>query len=241
VDGVPENTLSAFRRAISLGADAIELDLRGTRDGHVVVLHDETLDRTTNGTGRVTDHDLAELKTLDAGGGERIPTYGEVLDLVSGTGVQLLLDIKVSPVLDRPRVVRETEAHRAVLNVIVGVRTLEDLREFRALDPNLRVLAFVPEVDDIGSFVAAGADIVRVWPRWIRADPTLVSRVQGMGRAAWTTADDAPLEELEALAASGVNGVLTDRPGLLAELLAGAEGGAGATTPPAAEGREQSF
>jgi glycerophosphoryl diester phosphodiesterase len=222
-EGFPENTLSAFRRAISLGADAIELDLRGTKDDHVVVLHDETLDRTTNGTGRVTDHDLAELKTLDAGGGEQIPIYEEVLDLVSGTGVQLLLDIKVSPVLDRRRVVRETQEHRAVLNVIVGVRTLEDLGEFRALDPNLRVLAFVPEVEDVESFVAAGADIIRLWPRWIRKDPRLVSRVQGMGRAVWTTADDAPREELEELVASGVNGVLTDRPGVLARVLRGGD------------------
>lgn len=224
VDNVPENTLSAFRRAISLEADAIELDLRGTRDGHVVVLHDETLDRTTSGTGRVTDHDLAELKTLDAGGGERIPTYEEVLDLVSGTGVQLLLDIKVSPALDRRRVVRETEEHHAVLSVIVGVRTLEDLGEFRALDPNLRVLAFVPEVEDLESFAAAGADIIRLWPRWIHAEPAVVRRVQEMGRAVWTTADDAPREQLEQLVASGVNGVLTDRPGVLAELLAERKG-----------------
>jgi glycerophosphoryl diester phosphodiesterase len=220
VDGFPENTLAAFRRAISLGADVIEIDLRGTKDGEVVILHDATLDRTTNGTGHVTDYDLVELKALDAGGGARIPTYEEVLDLVSGTGVQLLLDIKVSPVLDKGRVVRLTEAHRAVLNVIVGVRSLEDLGRFQALNPNLHTLGFVPRLEDVEPFVAAGVDIIRLWPRWIRDDPDVVRRVQELGRPVWTTAGDAPRQTLEELVALGVNGVLTDWPGVLAELLA---------------------
>ncbi len=223
-DGFPENTLAAFRRAIALGAAVIEIDLRGTKDGKIVVLHDETLDRTTNGTGRVTDHDLAELKTLDAGGGARIPTYDEVLDLVSGTGVQLLLDIKVSPVLDKRQVVVLTETRGAVPDVIVGVRTLGDLGEFRALNPELRTLGFVGSLEDVEPFVTAGVDIVRLWPRWIRADPEVVRRVQQRGRPVWTTAGDAPREELEELVALGVDGVLTDHPGVMAELLSDMEG-----------------
>ncbi len=106
VPGYAENTLAAYQRAISFGVDAIEVDLRGTQDGEVVILHDETLDRTTDGKGKVTDYTLRDLKQLDAGGGQSIPTYAEVLDLVAGTGVKLLLDIKVSPVLDKRKVVR---------------------------------------------------------------------------------------------------------------------------------------
>lgn len=101
VPGYPENTLAAFRQAAKHGAEVIEVDLRGTKDGEVVIMHDETFDRTTNGKGKVTDYTLAELKKLDAGGGERIPTYEEALQLVAGTGVKLLLDIKESPVLNR--------------------------------------------------------------------------------------------------------------------------------------------
>jgi len=218
--GQPENTLGAFRRAIAAGADAIEIDLRGTKDGRVVVLHDETLDRTTDGTGPVTNYDLSDLGKLDAGDGARIPTYEEVLQLVSGTGVKLVLDIKVSPALDKRRVVRLTEKYRAVLDVIVGVRTLEDLRELRSLNPNLRTLGFVGGLEDVEPFLAAGVDIIRLWPRWIDADPHAVERVHQRGRPVWTTAGDAPREELERLVALGVNGVLTDRPALMAELLA---------------------
>src|SRR5437763_13614314 len=76
----PENTLASFARGLELGADWIELDVHLSRDGQLIVIHDETLDRTTNGHGLVKDHSLAELKQLDAGQGQAIPTLAEVLD-----------------------------------------------------------------------------------------------------------------------------------------------------------------
>jgi glycerophosphoryl diester phosphodiesterase len=135
-----------------------------------------------------------------------------VLELVAGTGVKLLLDIKVSPVLDRGKVVRLTENHDAVLDVIVGVRTVDDLRQFRQLNPNIRALGFIRRPEDIDDFVTAGIDIIRLWPEWIRADQDIVGRVQGLGKPVWTTAGDAPREVLEELIRSGVNGILSDFP-----------------------------
>lgn len=100
----PENTLAAFRLAIELGADAAELDLQATKDGVVVVIHDDTVDRTTDGRGCIGDLTLAEIKRLDAGGkfgaafrGERIPTLRDLIDLVKASGNQrfrLNLEIK---------------------------------------------------------------------------------------------------------------------------------------------------
>jgi len=87
----PENTLAAFQGAIDAGVDMIELDVLLTRDRKIVVIHDESLDRTTNGQGMVSDYTLSELKTFDAGSWfdvrfseERLPTLEEVLDLVKG-------------------------------------------------------------------------------------------------------------------------------------------------------------
>jgi glycerophosphoryl diester phosphodiesterase len=84
----PENTLAAFRKAIGVGSDMIELDIHLSKDGKIVVIHDENLEKTTNGRGKVVDHTLEELKKLDAGSkfraefsGERIPTLREVLEL----------------------------------------------------------------------------------------------------------------------------------------------------------------
>jgi glycerophosphoryl diester phosphodiesterase len=225
--GYPENTLAAFKSAIALGVQAIELDLRGTADGEVVVLHDATVDRTTNGRGDVTGLTLREVKALDAGShagaafsAERVPTYEEVLQLVKGSGVTLLLDIKISPVLDKARVVRLTERHGATLNVIVGVRSVADLNEFRTLNPNLRTLGFVENVAAVDSFVRVGIDIVRLWPEWIHADPALVGRLHGLGKPVWTTAGTLPRQELESLIRRGVNGILTDVPEVLTRLLA---------------------
>ncbi len=81
-DQYPENTMSAFRAAIDLGVDQLETDVRVTKDGELVLIHDATVDRTTNGTGRVCEFTLAELRSLDAGNGERIPTLTELMELV---------------------------------------------------------------------------------------------------------------------------------------------------------------
>jgi glycerophosphoryl diester phosphodiesterase len=95
----PENTLAAFRKAIEIGSDMIELDIHLSKDGRIVVIHDETLERTTNGRGKVVDHTLTDLKKLDAGSpfggqfaGERIPTLEEVLDLAKG---RVLVNIEI--------------------------------------------------------------------------------------------------------------------------------------------------
>ncbi len=105
----PENTLAAFRRAIALGAGAVEIDVRRTRDGALVVLHDATLSRTTDAQHRlpgrdpwrVADLTYDEVAGLDAGSwhdrayaGERVPLLREVLDLLHGTGTGLLLEVK---------------------------------------------------------------------------------------------------------------------------------------------------
>lgn len=219
VPGYPENTLAAFREAIRHGAEAIEIDLRGTKDGAIVIMHDETIDRTTNGKGAVTSHTLAELKVLDAGAGQRIPTYEDVLQFVAGTGVKLLLDIKPSPSLDKPQVVRLTEKYNAVQNVIVGPRSVDDLRAFKALNPNLRTLGFLPGAEDIEPFVNAGVDIIRLWPEWIYANPALVQRVHRLGKPVWTTAGEAPRDELQKLITLGVDGILSDFPAVLNALL----------------------
>ena len=97
----PENTLAAFEGALEIGAPMIELDVTLTRDRQVVVIHDESVDRTTDGRGRVADFTLAELKFLDAGAwfdprfaGERIPTLAELLDLV---GESAAVNIEIKP------------------------------------------------------------------------------------------------------------------------------------------------
>ena len=89
----PENTVAAFSKALEIGVDIIELDTRVCKSGELVVFHDMTLERTTNGNGLVADTPFKELKKLDAGGGEQIPTLKEVIDLVNKRAV-LNIEIK---------------------------------------------------------------------------------------------------------------------------------------------------
>ena len=90
----PENTMLGFREALKLSVDMLEIDLRLSRDEQLVLMHDSTLDRTTDGHGRVESHTLKELQAFDAGRGERIPTFEEFLDWVQPTGLFLNVEIK---------------------------------------------------------------------------------------------------------------------------------------------------
>lgn len=90
----PENTMLGYRMAHALGVDMLEIDLRQTRCGEIVMIHDAKLDRTTNGRGRVEEHTLAQLQQLDAGQGERIPVFEEFLAWVQPTSLLLNVEIK---------------------------------------------------------------------------------------------------------------------------------------------------
>jgi glycerophosphoryl diester phosphodiesterase len=90
----PENTLAAFRNAITQGADWLEFDVQMTKDGALVVIHDETVDRTTDGTGAVHDLTLEQIRSFDAGQGEKIPTFEEVLELAKTNRVKIMPETK---------------------------------------------------------------------------------------------------------------------------------------------------
>ena len=98
----PENTLRAFQEAVALGVDSIEFDVQLTRDGGLVLVHDGTVDRTTNGSGRVDGLSLSEIKEMDAGGwfdskfkGEKVPTLAEALEAID-TAVRLNIHLKLT-------------------------------------------------------------------------------------------------------------------------------------------------
>lgn len=90
----PENTIAAFENAIAQQVDWLELDVQMTQDGELVVIHDETLDRTTDGTGPVAILTLEQIRQLDAGQGQQVPTFQEVVDLAKASGVKILPETK---------------------------------------------------------------------------------------------------------------------------------------------------
>lgn len=124
----PENTLLAFRSAIEAGAHALELDVRLSADGVPVVIHDATVDRTTDGRGPVGARSLDQLKQLDAGRGERVPAFHEVLDAFPR--VPLLVELKETAVA--APVVEALRARRRLRSVLVGAFSVAPLRTCRS-------------------------------------------------------------------------------------------------------------
>jgi glycerophosphoryl diester phosphodiesterase len=127
----PENTLAGIRAGIALGADAVEIDVHLTRDGVPVLIHDETVDRTTDGTGTIDALSLRRARRLDAGGGECIPTLHEVLDEAAGR-VLIILEIKppgiekeVLAVVRRAKALDWCAVHSFRPKVVQQVRSLE--------------------------------------------------------------------------------------------------------------------
>ena len=133
----PENTLAAIRKGIALGVDFVEIDVRRTADGVLVVLHDGTVNRTTNGKGRVDRLSLQEVKTFNAGSGEHIPTLEEVLEVARGEA-GLMLELKVKGVAPQTvEVVREAGFRDPV---IYASFLHDELTHVRTVDPGASLM-----------------------------------------------------------------------------------------------------
>ena len=118
--GFPENTLAAFKKAVELGADGVEFDVQLTKDGEVVVIHDELIDRTMSGSGLVKDHSLSQLRQLSAGEffspdfkEQKIPTLAEVLEIVQDLEV---INIELKNYLPYPAGRESFKARRSISN-----------------------------------------------------------------------------------------------------------------------------
>lgn len=138
----PQNTLRAFARALALGVDAVELDVRWTADRHLVVIHDEDVSRSTTGSGFVSRMTLAALRALDAGEGERVPTLDEAFVALRGRAL-VLVDLKVAGYEEQ--VVRAISDHRLDGDVCVCSLIAGSLRRVHALAPGLFTAFSYPE------------------------------------------------------------------------------------------------
>lgn len=230
----PENTLAAFRRAVELGAGFIETDLQLSRDTRLVALHDPTLERTTNGIGKVSSATLAELRKLDAGGwfqgpaaepgsfsGERLPTIEEILAFGQEKDIGLFLEIKAPGASGAEHtLVGALHAADAVRRTVVLSFDPGLLAKVRQLDPLIVAGYLYGEslADAVEKAVAAGAR--QILPRVDRITANLVEEAHrsDLKIVAWTVNARQKMKELMDL---GVDGIITDYPQELVSLLAG--------------------
>ena len=227
----PENTLAAFRAGVEAGADRLELDVHGTADGHVIVIHDETVDRTTNGSGLVKSLSLAALEQLDAGfhfagpeqdypfrgHRERIPTLATVLEALPS--IPLNIDVKQ----EEPSILREVLAvldrYGARGRTLLAAEGDAVMRRIREAAPDvltgftaLEVMAFLQQADE-PDYRAPGAAL-QVPPSYfgipiVTAEIVARAHACGVEVHVWTINDET---EMEALLDLGIDALMSDFP-----------------------------
>ncbi|GAC1327693.1 MAG: glycerophosphodiester phosphodiesterase [Candidatus Dormibacteria bacterium] len=217
----PENTLASFQSAIDLGVDVIECDVHLSQDGHLVVIHDHTLERTTSGTGPVGRYDWVELRALDAGGGQRLPELVEVLELARGR-VGVAIEIKSLPVRYaglEARLVETLRDQRMTEDCAVICFDHRVIRHVRDLEPALVVGALVAGRPLLLPQLLEYARAEVYSPHWSFADADLVREVHDCGAVVgvWTVDDH---DTVDRCLTAGVDAIYSNRPGLVAGVLA---------------------
>lgn len=204
----PENTLSSLRLAVELGADMVEIDVRQSRDGHIVVLHDETVERTTNGKGFVKDLTLKELKSLDAGLGNKIPTLSEAAVFLKGKA-RLVVEIKALGIEEK--VVETLDETGVADDVVVTSFFHPVLKRVKDLRPKIRAGVIIASRPVAPSKLALDAKADAIFPRYKYVDEELVSAAHKNNLLVFPwTVDSA--DQVELLAKIGVDGVVTNKP-----------------------------
>lgn len=188
----PENTFAAFDNVPSLGTIWIETDLRSSKDGEIVLIHDATVDRTTNGTGKVGDKNVAQLKTLDAGSwfnsryaSERIPTLLEFFQRYRGR-LKSMLEIKDPGLVEERLVELIATANTYVETIIIGSNR-PSLERVKSLDPQIDIgwTAFEPTDENVDRALAMGCHHIGISPRLLTLET--VDRINARGLSVRST------------------------------------------------------
>ena len=224
----PENTMAAFRRAMELGAGGIELDVHLSKDGHLMVTHDEQVDRTSDGKGLVRDKTFSELRSLDFGSwfsesfkGEKIPELHEVLELIGDWNGILNIEIKNGPIF-YPGIEKAVSDEMTRFNMeqrtIVSSFNHYSLAEIRKINPAVKTaplyMAGLFEPWEYARRIGACA----IHPLFYNIIPEIMKgcRMNGIMVNPFTV--DQP-EYIKAMAAAGVDGIITNVPDIALNIL----------------------
>ncbi|MCB0652017.1 MAG: hypothetical protein KDC85_12135 [Saprospiraceae bacterium] len=226
----PENTLAAVKKGLQHNADRIEIDVQQTKDGQVIVMHDNTLDRTTNGKGNIKDHTLREIRMLSAGkwfapefADEKVPTLEEVMEEINGRAT-LLIEIKEGndyyPGIEE-NVLHTIDQFNARDWCIIHSFSSEVIKSIHEKDPGIRLhklfyaqLRFTPIMIENGTELFKFEDypFVDEYSIYYRfANRNVIAKIHALGKKinVWTVNDKNTIDSLLSL---GVDGIITDHP-----------------------------
>ncbi|QSW90921.1 glycerophosphodiester phosphodiesterase [Flavobacterium endoglycinae] len=209
----PENTLQAFQKALDLHSDGIELDVHLSADGHIIVIHDETIDRTTNGKGLVNTFSLSELKSFLIDEKYQIPTLNEVFDLVDK---KCLINIELKGLGTAPKVVRLIEEYISEKkwnynNFIISSFEWNMLQETSILNPNIPIGVLTEENVETALAFAESIKAKAINPDFQLLNKENVQQIQEKGFLVfpWTVNSE---EDIQKVKSYQVNGIISDNP-----------------------------
>ncbi|MGQ0556236.1 MAG: glycerophosphodiester phosphodiesterase [Nitrospiraceae bacterium] len=207
----PENTLASIEHAITLGCHFTEADVRRTADGALVLLHDEQVNRTTNGRGHIAELALEDAQQLDAGSGQKIPTLEETLAMASGR-IGLILELKVPGLTyDTCATVRGSGFNGSV---IYASFLHEELQHVRRIDPKAQTLALFKRLPDDLVATAISLQATHVGIRINAVTKPLVHRLHDACLLVFVYAIDKPAA-MKRMKMLGVDGIISDFPDLI--------------------------
>lgn len=211
----PENTLRSITAALDMGAAAVEVDVQLTKDGELAVIHDDTVDRTTNGKGAVRDFTLADLQKLDAGKGEPIPSLAQVAAAVAGRA-HLVVEVKHPEAA--PAILKFFQTRNIFHQAHVISFWHPVLKALKEKEPRLQtgVLLVGCPADPVGLARAAGAQALVLHYAYVTPDLVAAARTAGLQVFIWNIDD---VETVKPYLAMNLNGIGSNRPDVLVEYL----------------------
>ncbi len=219
----PENTLAAFEKALDIGVDMLEIDVRVTGDGQLIVLHDPSLDRTTDCEGIVREMGLDEIRQADAGDGERVPILGEVFDLARNRA-PILLEIKSDFIAERVvQAIADAQIEEQVVVQSFNPQTVERVKRLAPHLPSSLLIGELPTTPSrvrarrlVSQVLEVGANTLSIWHATLT--PSLIEEMRKRGIAVWAWTVDEEIT-MRDLAMMGVQGLVTNYPNVLNNVL----------------------
>lgn len=208
-----ENTLASIQKAMDLGVDMIEIDVFKIKSGEIVVFHDETVDRLTNGPGKIEGYNFIDLRKLKVDGGHKIPMLQDVLKLIDNK-VALNIELKGDKTADKVNHIMNyyIEKHGwTPENFIISSFKWDELRDMRKLNPNVKIAVLTEENPVEAIPVAKELNAVAINPYFKNLDLETANKIReaGLKIYVWTVNED---YDIDAMKRIGVDGIITNYP-----------------------------
>lgn len=227
----PENTMASFKMALEMKADYLELDVHLTKDGHLLIMHDETVDRTTDGKGAIKNMTLAEITKLDAGikynkkfKGEKVPTLEELLKTFAGK-IKFNIEIKADGCEEG--VVKLIKQYKIEKDVMVSSFHHEYLQKVKELEPSIITAGLVtmgPKIKQLKNTIKA--DYLNIHESFLTKAIYDKAREAGLGVVVWTVNEK---ENMKKFVQMGVDGIITNYPDVARQVVSESASTCGAT------------